>query len=332
MSTLASVIPSRAASHAADVPVVIGLVNNMPDAAMRTTERQFGDLVAAGNRPVELRFFALPDVPRAEAARVYVKQRYEEIDALYTHGVDALIVTGTQPRSANLTDEPYWASLAKLVDWAQENTASTVWSCLAAHAAVLHLDGIARQPFEEKLSGVFDCAKTTQHPMMAGVSALWHVPHSRYNDLPREALLAAGYRILSQSRAAGVDMFLRQDKSLFLFFQGHPEYDLGALQREYRADVVRYLSGERRTYPNAPRNYFDDALLAELDAFRSHAEADRTIDLMASFPIDRAETNLNHSWRTPAHRIYANWLTYVAERKGRRDAARAVIAADGTGA
>jgi homoserine O-succinyltransferase/O-acetyltransferase len=325
LSTLASVTPKRAAQRAADAPLVIGLVNNMPDAALRTTERQFGDLISAGNRPVTLRLFALPDVPRSEAGCAHIKEHYEEIDALYADGVDALIVTGTQPRSPNLTDEPYWASLAKLIDWAGENTVSTVWSCLAAHAAVLHLDGIKRQSFAEKLSGVFDCTKTAQHPLTAGVSALWPVPHSRYNDVPREPLVKAGYRILSQSHTAGVDTFVRQDKSLFVLFQGHPEYDAGALQREYRADVARFLSGERQTYPNAPRHYFDDSLLAELDLFRARAEADRTVELMTSLPIDKADVNLTQSWRSPAHRIYANWLSYVAER-----ADRAALAADRT--
>ena len=60
--------------------------------------------------------------------------------------LDGLIVTGTEPKSKNLDDEPYWAALPQVIDWAREHTHSTIWSCLAAHAAVLHTDGIERRP------------------------------------------------------------------------------------------------------------------------------------------------------------------------------------------
>jgi homoserine O-succinyltransferase len=308
--------PLRVAHGAGEGPIVIGLVNNMPDAALRATERQFSELIAAaaGNRSVVLRLYALPEVPRSDAARAHICEHYEDVDALRERPVDGLIVTGSEPRSRNLSDEPYWASLTKLVDWAEENTTSTIWSCLAAHAAVLHLDDIERQAFEEKLSGVFDCAKAARHAMMNGTPALWRVPHSRYNDLSRETLLARGYRILSQSREAGVDMFFKQRNSLFVFFQGHPEYGSADLLREYRRDVIRFLNGERKDYPGMPRNYFDVEIASELTAFRCRAEANRTIDMLASFPMEKAGETLAHSWRSPAVRIYENWLAYLADR------------------
>jgi homoserine O-succinyltransferase/O-acetyltransferase len=320
MARIASAPFARIVRGAGEDPIVIGLVNNMPDAALRTTERQFSELIAAaaGNRSVELRLYALPEVPRSDAAHAHICEHYEEVDALRERQVDGLIVTGSEPRSPSLSDEPYWASLTKLIDWAEENTTSTMWSCLAAHAAVLHLDGIERQAFDEKLSGVFDCAKVTRHAITAGIPALWRVPHSRYNNLPQGSLLAGGYRILSQSREAGSDMFFKQRNSLFIFFQGHPEYDVAGLLREYRRDVIRFLNGERKDYPGMPRNYFDVEIASELTAFRSRAEANRTIDMLASFPMEKAGQTLTHSWRSPAVRIYENWLAYLANRTALR--------------
>jgi homoserine O-succinyltransferase len=61
-------------------------------------------------------------------------------------------------------DEPYWAAFSQLVDWASHNTISTLWSCLAAHAAVLRLDRIERVPLREKCIGIFDCDKLADHP------------------------------------------------------------------------------------------------------------------------------------------------------------------------
>src|ERR1051325_7290140 len=89
--------------------VTIGLVNNMPDAALQATERQFVGLLnaAADGLAVTLRPYAIAEIPRAEWGREYVARNYAPIDELWDSGIDALIVTGTEPRSPNLRDEPY---------------------------------------------------------------------------------------------------------------------------------------------------------------------------------------------------------------------------------
>jgi len=122
----------------------IGLVNSMPDAALEATERQFIELIdaAAQDIPVRLRFFSLPDVPRTARGQQHVSKSYLGIGDLWDGRLDALIVTGTEPRAPALSAEPYWPALAELIDWAEHNTISTIWSCLAAHAAVLQLDGV----------------------------------------------------------------------------------------------------------------------------------------------------------------------------------------------
>jgi len=299
-------------------PIVIGLVNNMPDAALHTTERQFRQLLfASSHNSVRLRFFSLPELPRAEAGLSHISEHYEDISELWTSHLDGLIVTGTEPRAVDLTDEPYWPTLTKLVDWADDHAISTVWSCLAAHAAVLHIDGINRRAFREKLSGVFDCTKATDHAIVEGAPSRWRVPHSRYNELPEDALASNGYRILSRLPGTGADMFVKQRKTLFLFVQGHLEYDPGALLREYRRDVKRFLAGERDRYPEMPCGYFDGDIVTAFAAFRRQALENRRVDLLLQFPAAIAERKLEHSWLGPAVRIYANWLSYLAEQKSR---------------
>jgi homoserine O-succinyltransferase len=197
--------------------IVIGLVNNMPDAALQTTELQFCSLlsVASGNIPVFLRLFRIPGLPREGKDRNLVEHGYQEIGELWAAHLDGLIVTGTEPRAAALVDEPFWPTLTKLIDWAEDHTFSTIWSCLAAHAAVLHIDGFGRQALGAMLSGIFDCGKAENHTITAGAPSRWRVPHSRYNGLSEEALASAGYGPLSRSPDAGADMFIRQRKSVY---------------------------------------------------------------------------------------------------------------------
>jgi len=134
----------------------VGLVNNMPDAAMRATELQFARLLkeAAGSLDVRLRLFSMRSIPRSEETRSRMAGFYDDAAFLQAANVDALIITGAQPGAADLRDEPYWAELAHLIDWAEIGTISTLFSCLAAHAAALQLDGITRRALPTKLSGL----------------------------------------------------------------------------------------------------------------------------------------------------------------------------------
>jgi homoserine O-succinyltransferase len=299
--------------------LTIGLVNNMPDAACEATERQFLDLLraAAGNAIVQVKLFAIADVPRAEEARRELSARYRDIAALWDTPLDGLIVTGTEPKAANLQDEPYWAALTKLIDWARGNTVSTVWSCLAAHAAVLHADGIGRKLLDQKLSGVFECEAVADDALFADLGSQLRVPHSRLNDVPEPALRAAGYRVLSRSAAAGVDAFVKDndDASRFVFFQGHPEYDADSLLREYRRDVGRYLRGERDAYPEMPHGYFDSAAKFLAEDFRIRAISERRGDLLGDFPFEPLAGAIDNTWRDAAIGLYRNWINFLKVRK-----------------
>jgi homoserine O-succinyltransferase len=310
--------PSREAEMTATCGELlsIGVVNNMPDAALHATERQLRRLIdlAAGNVHVHLKFFSFPEQPRTEKGKAHVRRYYEEFDSLWLGDFDGLIVTGTEPRSGPLTGEPYWRTLTKLVEWAEDRTTSTIWSCLAAHAAVLHLDGIHRQPLPKKLSGVFDCTRLMDHSIVARCPSRWQVPHSRSNDLPESDLATHDYSILSRSPQVGADIFVKQRQSLFVFMQGHLEYDPCSLLCEYRRDVARFLSGEKASYPDLPNGYFEQHVETTLSALARRATLDRNIDVLSCVP-EPAKMRPASSWTMPAVQIYRNWLSYLADGK-----------------
>lgn len=302
----------------------IGLINNMPGAALEATERQFHALLdaAADGIVVRLSIYALPDVPRTDVSQRHVSTFYSDIRDLWDSHPDGLIVTGTEPRTPNLMDEPYWGSLTRLLDWAEHHTHSAVWSCLAAHAALLHINGIGRRPLSEKRFGVFECAKVSDHPLTAQAPPRLRMPHSRWNDIAEDALVACGYHILTRSDNAGVDAFVKRRKSLFVFFQGHPEYEADTLLLEYRRDVGRFLRGVRDSYPTMPHGYFDADTVDLLSALRERALWDRREELLADFPTDLAAGKLSHTWRSAAVSVYRNWLLYLCAQKARQLKAR----------
>ncbi|WP_428374285.1 homoserine O-acetyltransferase/O-succinyltransferase family protein [Lichenicoccus sp.] len=298
-------------------PLVVGLVNNMPNGALKSTQEQFTRLLRAAcpQREISLELFSCRpsrgqgDGPPSGGAPGALGE-YRDLTELYGAHLDAVIVTGMEPQAAHLQDEPAWACLTRLVDWAQETAVPVIWSCLAAHATVFYLDGIRRSRLPAKLSGVFACDLVgVDHPLAEGLPGRWSTPHSRYNGLSEGALVRAGYEILSRAQEAGVDSFLRPGPAPFLFLQGHPEYDARTLLYEYTRDIRRYLLGQRDEYPLVPRNYFAAPLEAALDDYRCHVlAAHRGIAALKEVLQLVANASPANPWDRPAVRLYANWI------------------------
>ena len=139
------------------------------------------------------------------------------------------------------------------------------------------------------------------------------MPHSRWNDLPADALVAGGYQILTQSPEAGVDCFTKAGNRPWLFFQGHPEYEEDTLLKEYIRDVKRFLKRERETYPNLPDNYFGAEISADLSRFQERALTCRDEAILADFPLKEHLLKPINTWRKSGARIYRNWLRHLAE-------------------
>lgn len=298
--------------------IVVALVNNMSPRAMRTTERQFRGLLddAAGRHGIRLKLFTIHEDQQIGPAQPDERDRYRTIDALWNTRLDGMIVTGMEPAAARLCDEPAWPALTRLINWAISRRIPTIWSCLAAHAAVLHLDGIERVPLPRKLSGLFDCTRTVAgHPLTAGVPPQWRCPHSRHNGLAEDVLRARGYEVISFSEGAGVDMFVRHYGAPFLFCQGHPEYGMDVLMREYIRDLKRYLDGERGTLAEIPTRYVDAATESRLRAIRETIGRLDGAEVIASTQAVARTAVYAAGWRPVAVEVYRNWLASIVAHR-----------------
>jgi len=298
----------------------IALINNMPDPALEDTELQFFELldIASGDLPVYIKLYSLTGIPRTDRGERHLNSFYFPFNDLWKNQFDGLIVTGTEPRCPNLCEEPYWNLLTQVFDWAERSTSSTILSCLAAHASVLHGEGVKRHPLPDKKFGVFEAAIIGEHPLVSHAAGTVRFPHSRWNEVKENELIANGYSILSKSVDAGVDVFVkRKKKSLFVHFQGHPEYEAQTLMKEYRRDVKRFLCGERETYPTSPHGYFDAAATEALRSYRELAMSDRRRETIDVFP-EAVAKSLQQSWQGSSIGIYKNWLGYLLERKAER--------------
>lgn len=295
----------------------IGLINNLPDSALEQTERQFFRLFNANGQkiPVRWHLFSLLSIPRGQSGHLHlIHQNYRDARELFQFRLDGLIVTGTEPTRQNLAEELYWAEFSEVLDWIALEGPPAIFSCLAAHAAVLRYSGLPRSRLSQKCSGVFEHTVTEGHAFTANLSSPLQVAHSRWNELPADMLEEAGYEVLTAAPDAGVDLFSTRARNLLLFFQGHPEYDQDTLAREYRRDVRRYLDAESDWYPELPSNYFRNEEARALLRFRMRALQERDGALMAGFPavVGRRKA---HS-RTNA--VAERWLRYLWASRSER--------------
>jgi homoserine O-succinyltransferase/O-acetyltransferase len=297
-----------------DVDLTIGLINNMPDGALKATERQFVRLLrrAAGDVRIDFHCFSLPSVRRSQSEKGRLEGQYTDIAEIERLQIDGLIVTGAEPNAATLPQETFWRELTDVVDWARNNTRSTIWSCLAAHAAMLHLDGIERQRIETKCSGIYDCVGVSPHWLTEGLPSPFKVAHSRLNEVHADDLTANGYQLLSRSLRGGVDSFAKDFGSQFIFFQGHPEYEELSLEREYLRDISRFLSCERDSYPGIPAGYFDADTEQKLAAFAVRAQAERRPALSTELPDRTLREDI--ATGTAATVMFRNWIGFLFER------------------
>jgi hypothetical protein len=115
------------------------------------------------------------------------------------------------------------------------------------------------------------------------------MPHSRFNGLDETALAGKGYTTLARSDEAGVDLFIKDEGSLLIFLQGHPEYEADSLAREFRRDLWRYLKTERAAPPDPPSHFFGADVLTEVEALIERSRCRSPLSTCGSIFGCRAE-------------------------------------------
>lgn len=311
----------------------IGLLNLMPDAALEATERQFLRLIGACNRIAQFHVhpFSFPQIPRNAAAARHIKQYYRPFAELQNEGLDALIISGANPAQPDLADEPFWAPLLEVIDWAGQSVCSVMCSCLATHAVVRELWGIQRYLLPQKRWGVYSHkVLEPRHPLTANINTRFDAPHSHLYAIDAEQCRDKGLAVLADSEQGGLHLATSPDGLRFVLFQGHPEYDAISLLKEYRREITRFMQGERG-YPPPPENYFLDAAQVSIAEFKRKMEqCGCDYRRPPEFPESDIAKQVDNTWLDTGKAITNNWLglIYQVANPAKRGAFMADIAPD----
>ena len=293
----------------------VGLLNMMPDAALRVTEQQFIRLLGGANRIVQIYVhpFTVPGLPRSPQTQTYIDDHYESFAQLRDDGLDALIVSGANVSNPELSAEPFWDPLREVMDWAVDNVTSVLCSCLATHALVERYYGVRRRRLLNKRWGVYPHRAVRQeHPLLHGTNTRFDVPYSRWNEITRAQLEDVGVQVLIESMEGDFHLGVSADGLRMVYLQGHPEYDTTSLLKEYKREVTRYLAGDLAAIPPLPENY-----LSPPAARIAHGHVEEAIVARdegrepPDFPEAELTPMLDNTWTDTGKAVFNNWLGLV---------------------
>ena len=293
----------------------LGLLNMMPDAALRVTEQQFVRLVGSSNQIVQLYVhpFTVPGLARSPETQAYLDAHYERFEDLQRDGLDGLIITGANVSGPEQSEQPFFEPLAEVMEWASEHVTSTLCSCLATHALVERLHGVRRRPLATKRWGVFaHRASEPDHPLLRGTNTRFDVPHSRWNEVTSAQLRDVGIRVLVESLEGDFHLGTSADGIRTIYLQGHPEYDAVSLLKEYRRELDRFLAGDIDAIPPTPANYLTpEAARLVHDHVEAALRARDAGAPLPAFPEERLVPLLDTTWTDTGRALFNNWLGLI---------------------
>jgi homoserine O-succinyltransferase len=257
-------------------PLRIGLLNLMPRKIQ--TETQFARLIGATPLQIELTLIRMSEHETRNTAAEHMAEFYRPFSDVRGERFDGLIVTGAPIEHLPFEAVDYWDELRDVMDWTQSHVHMTFGVCWGGMAMAHHFHGVAKHMLPAKHFGCYRVQNLAPaSPFLRGFSDDCVIPVSRWTELRREELEAAGLRILLGQGETGP--CLVEDpchRALYIF--NHFEYDSHTLREEYERDAAAGA-------PIAPPvNYFPDG--------------------------DPARAPLNR-WRSHAHLLFGNWINQI---------------------
>ncbi|MGJ8611006.1 MAG: homoserine O-succinyltransferase [Octadecabacter sp.] len=275
-----SVMGQSAADQQDIRPMRIGILNLMPKKIQ--TENQFARLIGATPLQIELTLIRMSGHEARNTAADHMEEFYHSFQEIKHQKFDGLIITGAPIEHLDFDDVTYWDELCEVMDWTQTNVHSTFGVCWGGMAMINHFHGVQKHLLDTKLFGCYRHMNyAPQSPYLRGFSDEMSMPVSRWTEMKRDEIDAAGLTTLLDSNEVGPALVEdRAHRAIYVF--NHFEYDSDTLNQEYQRDLAsNQIEGATI---QMPVDYFPDN--------------------------DPSKTPLN-TWRSHAHLLYGNWISEI---------------------
>lgn len=306
----------------------IGIVNMMPDAALKKTETQFTLPLHYASSGLQIipHFIAIEGIERDTEHQDYIDKNYISFDQAKEEGMDGLIITGANIAGTDLTKQKFYNPLEKVIGWAEsdQGPTSTLYSCLASHAYMLIKHNEQRTPLNEKRWGVFEHkVRNERHPLTHGMDTVFDIPHSRWNEISEAQFARHNMPVLVASEEAGVHMATSPDGLRAVLWQGHPEYNTNTLLGEFQRDLGICAAQRATAKPEpltpVPHNYLHGTALDLVENFRQQVEVgdfyDRqNIGHLSPEVYKEVIENTRNRWSSSKRALLSNWVAAILDK------------------
>ncbi|MBT26212.1 MAG: homoserine O-succinyltransferase, partial [Rhodobacteraceae bacterium] len=195
---------------------------------------------------------------------------------------DGLIITGAPIEHLPFEEVTYWDELRQVFDWTQTHVHSTFGVCWGGMAMIHYFHNVQKHLLNEKLFGCYRHMNfAPQSPYLRGFSDDMIMPVSRWTEMRRDEIEAAGLPILLHSDVVGPAL-VEDPAHRAIYVFNHLEYDSDTLNQEYQRDLANnQVEGAEI---QMPFNYY---------------------------PQDNPENPPQNRWRSHAHLLYGNWISEI---------------------
>ena len=101
-----------------------------------------------------------------------------------------------------------------------------------------------------------------------------------------------------------------------IYFQGHPEYDINSLLKEFKRELLRYRAGELQSLPPIPQHYFSKKAIQQVEQYfeavkKSSGQTAQNSGELEDNLAEKLEGMLDNTWGDTAKAVVNNWLGLV---------------------
>ncbi|EEX14164.1 homoserine O-succinyltransferase [Citreicella sp. SE45] len=259
-------------------PLRIALLNLMPKKIQ--TENQFARLIGATPLQIEFSLIRMTEHQTKNTAAEHMEAFYRPFAEVEASGekFDGLVITGAPIEHLPFEEVTYWEELTRVFEWTQTHVHATFGVCWGGMAMISYFHGVPKHLLDHK---AFGCIRhqnlAPASPFLRGFSDDMVMPVSRWTEMRRDEVEAAGLAVLIHSPETGPAL-VEDPRHRALYIFNHLEYDSGTLKEEYDRDVA---AGKPI---NVPANYYPS-------------------DDPSRVPLNR--------WRSHAHLLYGNWINEI---------------------
>ena len=252
------------------------ILNLMP----KKIETEIHLLRMLSNTPLQLQIelLRIDHRPSKNTPEDHMLSFYQSFEAIQDQTYDGMIITGAPLGQLPFEAVHFWRKLTTIFDWSEHHVTSTLFLCWAVQAAMRHFYDIDKALLPQKLSGVYPHRVVRpQAPIARGFDDHFNAPHSRYAEVPAEAIDAHPELLpIAKSGLAGAYL-IAHESGKHVFVTGHSEYEPDSLKNEYLRDRAAGLS------PAVPEHYFVN---------------------------DDPDNDILVTWKSHGALLFANWLNY----------------------